>query len=368
MWPGMALFALSTMVMCLVVSSARAAGPVETSIFAVQGVAVDVTDMNAATAKEKALVDVQIKAFNELAGRQESAGLVEDVANFETKDIMPYLKSLSIEEESISPGRYIGKFTVRFLPDKVNALFEKYGISIPDDQGPPLLVIPVWSEHGTVKLWDDNPWLASWRGLRAEQTAVPVIVALGDAEDQKIISAADIVSHDPLKFEALRRRYDVKYILIAEATPALTGGVNVKIEGESPIGRVKIDKTYADDTGTVTGSAAVAVARFHEIMIGKYRKDQAKIAAAKTEETAARLGPQAVPAAVPFASPSQWNGIRARILSIPGVVGVDVSTLGGDGAVIRLMYTGTLDNLGASFGSAGLQFSEVGGTWVIQQL
>ncbi len=40
--------------------------------------------------------------------------------------------------------------------------------------------------------------------------------------------------------------------------------------------------------------------------------------------------------------PSEWNGIRSRILSTPGVIGVDVSSLGGDGAVISLMYVGDL--------------------------
>jgi hypothetical protein len=347
---------------------AHAAGPVETSVFAVQNVAVDITDADAATAKDKALVDVQMKAFVSLAEKQESSRLVEDVTKFEVKDVMPYLKSLSIEEESISPGRYIGKFTVRFLPGKIKSLYEKYGIALGEDQGPPILIIPVWSENGTVKLWDDNPWRTAWLLLKAEQTAVPIIVALGDAEDQKLLTTVDVTSNDAVKIEAIRRRYDVKSVLLATGTPAVSGGIAVTIEGDSPIGRVRIDKTYVDEAITLPGSATLAVARFDEIMVGKYRKDQAKLAAANAEEQAARRGPQSVPAAVPFASPSQWNGIRARILSAPGVVGVDVSSLGADGAVIRLLYRGTIDALGSSFESAGLQFSQVGGTWVIQPI
>jgi hypothetical protein len=349
-----------------VVTAALAAGPVETSPYAVQGVEVDVTDTDAATAKEKALVDVQVKAFGLLVQKQDSARLTEDMATFEPKDIMPMLKSLSIEEEAISPGRYQGKFTVRFLPKKLAPIFEKYGIVLQSDQGPPILIIPVWSENGITKLWEDNPWRAAWADLNAAQTAVPVIPALGDAEDQKLLTAADIDANDALKLEAIRRRYDVKSVLVAQAMPAVTGGVAVRIEGDSPIGRVKIDKTYADETGAIPSSAALAVTRFHALMVEKYQKDQAKLAAAKAEEESARLGPKSVPVAVPFSSPSQWNGIRARILAAPMVRGVDVSSLGADGAVIQLLYKGQIESLPASFASAGLQFSQVGGTWVIQ--
>ncbi len=57
--------------------------------------------------------------------------------------MLPLLKSLSIEEESTGPGRYIGKFTVRFLPDKIYNLFAQYGVmSLPT--GHPMLVIPLW--------------------------------------------------------------------------------------------------------------------------------------------------------------------------------------------------------------------------------
>jgi hypothetical protein len=347
-------------------ASARAAGPVETSVYAVQGVDIDVTDKDAATAKEKALVDVQLKALVMLAERQGQAELLEAVSVLEAKDVLPMLKSLSIEEESISPGRYIGKFTVRFLPEKVRPVFAKHGVELADDQGPPILVIPVWSDNTGAKLWEDNLWRLAWQNLRAERSAVPTIVVLGDAEDQKLLTAADVVNNDAVKLEAIRRRYDVKSVLLAQASPAVTGGINVRIEGDSPIGRVKIDKTYTDDVGDLQGSANLAVGRFHELMVSKYRSDKAKIAAAKAEEEEAKRGPQSVPVAVPFASVSEWNSLRSRILSAPGVVGVDVSSLGADGAVIRLLYRGKVEALAGGFGSAGLAFSRVGESWVIQ--
>ena len=54
-----------------------------------------------------------------------------------------------------------------------------------------------------------------------------------------------------------------------------------------------------------------------------------------------------MPVAVPFSGIHQWNGIRARLLSTPGVIGVDVSTIAENGAVIRLAYTQIVQNLAA---------------------
>jgi hypothetical protein len=359
--PGLAVAAFVALA-----SAVHAAGPVETSVYAMQGVAIDVTDTDAATAKQKALVDVQVLAFRQLADKQNSTRLSEDIAKLESKDIMPYLKSLSVEEESVAPGRYAGKFTVRFLPDKVRALYEKYGITLPDDQGPPLVIIPVWTENGVNKLWEDNPWRQAWLNLRAEQSTVPIIVALGDAPDQKALSAADIAAKDEVKLEAIRRRYDVKSVLIASASPSAVGpGVSVKIEGDSPIGRVRIEKTYGLDAPSLEEASNQAVSRFQALMTDKYRRDTEKIAAAKAQEQANRK-PSAIPVAVPFSSPSQWNGLRARILATPGVVGVDVSSLDAEGAVIQLLFRGPVDNLVDSFSSAGLAFSRIGETWIIQ--
>ncbi len=354
---------LLSLAMHLFVVVAQAAGPVETSVFAVQGVAVDVTDTSAAIAKNKAIIDVQIKAFAQLVEIHGSPEMKEAMIAADPKDVMTYLKSLSIEEESFSPGRYIGKFTVRFLPNKVSPLFRKYGVTLTTEQAPATLVVPVWKVDGTTQIWETNPWRTAWLNLGASHAKVPIIVALGDAEDVKLLATTDLTALDPVKLEAMRRRYDVQGILLAFAEAEGAGSVKVKIEGDSTIGKVKIEKIYASDNNTLEGAAIAATKRFHELMVRKYNSDEQKLASKKKGSDR-----NTVSVAVPFSSPSQWNGIRSRILSTPGVKGVDVSSLDGDGAVIRLLYSGDLEILGSSFQSAGLQFKQIGSTWMIEPL
>jgi hypothetical protein len=354
----------------LVAAPALAAGPVETSVFAVQGVAVDVTDTHAADAKNKALVEAVMKAFPMLAERLGTPALVADVAKMDEKQVMPYLKSLSIEEESMGPGHYMGKITVRFLPQRIKALYGQYGVKVNASQAAPILVLPLWNGPEGPQLWEDNPWRTAWVNLHAEQDEVPIIVPLGDDEDQGAISPAEAMAGDRIKLEALRRRYDVKTVLVATGTPAAEGGVRAQMKGETDLGTVSFDKVYTGDVPGVEAGAVQAARRFHDVMTEKFHSNEAKAVAAaeaaRQAKEAARTG--SLPVSVPFTSPTEWNGLRARILSTPGVTGVDVTTLAGDGAVIRLMFVGGVENMQSSFQASGLTLVRAGESWIIQSM
>jgi Uncharacterized protein conserved in bacteria (DUF2066) len=348
---------------------AFASGPVETSPFAVQGVSVDVTDTNAAVAKDKAIIDVQLKAFTALVEKLGSADAATEAAKMDAKTVVPMLKSLSIEEEKISPGHYQGTFTVRFLPDRVKPVLSSLGISLPASQGPAMLVIPVWNDGTTTVLWEDNPWRKAWQELNAQQAQIPIIIPLGDQDEASSLSPQDAVNNDPIKLEALRRRYDVKTLLVAYAEPAEGGGIHVRMTGKSPLGKITIDKNYSADSGTLHDSALLGAQRVHKVMIDKFQADLAKVAAAKAEQqAAANSGQQSVAVLIPFDGPSQWNGLRSRIISTPGILGVDLTSLQAEGAQARLLYSGTLEDMQASLQSTGLQLRRSNGGWVVVPL
>lgn len=347
------------------VGPAHAAGPVETSPYAEQDVEVDITDTNAAAAKNKALLEAQMRAFVSLAQKLGNPDFASEMAKLSPKDIVPLLKSLSIEEEKISPGRYEGKFTVRFFPDKIKPILVHAGFALPDEQGPPFVVVPVWAgENATPVLWEDNPWRKAWLDLNAQQAQIPLIIPLGDPQDSSTLNAQDALNNDPVKLEALRRRYDVKTLLVAFAEPAPGGGIHARMTGISPLGKITIDKVYTADSGVVADSANLAAQRFQQLMLTKFRSDQSKLLAAKR----GAAGPQTIAVAIPFGGPAQWNGLRARILSTPGVVGLDVTSLDGQGAAAKLAYSAAIEDVQISIQATGLHLLRIGNAWVIQPI
>ena len=344
---------------------AFAAGPVETSPFAVQGVVMDVTDVSAKAAKDKALVDVQQVALAKLGQNLGGDEVSLALAKLPPKEILPLLKSLSIEQETISPGHYVGIFTVRFLPGRVKPLLSNYGVKLPDEQGPAMMIVPVWvDDKGQTQLWGDNPWRKAWQALNAGQAQIPIVLPLGDAEDQATINAQDIATNNVLQLEALRRRYDVKTMLLATAQASPDGGIHAHVVGNSALGKITIDKVYTADNKQVGESATLAASRFQQLITDKFHSDQAKLAAAK----AAAAGPQQLAVSVPFGGPSEWNGLRARIIATPGVVALDVTSLDAGGAAAKLVYTGAVEDLGNSFRAAGLKLLRNGAGWIVGPL
>jgi hypothetical protein len=341
-------------------------GLIETNVFAVPGVEVDVTSGDAASAKNQALMDVQVKAFFMLVERLASPEVARQLRGMSPQEIAPFLKSLSIEKETSAPGRYIGTFTVRFLPSKVEQLLSVYGVHVPASQADPIVVLPVLRGAGGSVLWEDNLWRKAWIDLRAEQSLVPVIVPLGDIEDTEAMTAEDALNGDPFKLEAIRRRYGASSVVVAVAEPDAGGGLHVVMTGDTRIGRLKINKVFTAEDGAPESAAASAVARIHATLVATYKNSAAAMAA--TAGSQDPFAPQAIAVAVPFASPTEWNGIRSRIISTPYVTGVDVSTLAGDGAVIRLTFTNSLPMLQENLQRAGLRLAQYGDSWVIQPL
>jgi hypothetical protein len=344
-----------------------ASGPIETNIFAVQGVEVDVTSTDAATAKNQALMDVQVKGFFQLVERLGTPELAAELQQkLKPEDIAPYLRSLSIEKETSAPGRYIGRFTVRFLPQKMQKLFGDYGIRVPTQQADPILVLPIFRGPDGNRLWEDNPWRKAWIDLKGEQGIVPVIVPLGDLEDTQSLSVDDALRGDALRLEALRKRYGAPSLLLAQAQPAEGGGLHVYIEGETKLGRVTVNKVYMPEEGGAVPVETTAVTAFQAMLVKTYRDVAAKLAAEEAARSANTT--QSLSVSVPFTSPREWNAIRSRILATPNVRGVDLSTLNADGAVIRLVFTRTVEELQMNMQAAGLNLASAGSAWIIQPM
>lgn len=348
---------------------AAAGGPVETSPFAVQGVDVDVTSTDATSAKNQALMDVQVKAFFQLIERLGSPELATELkAKLKPEDIAPFLRSLSIEKETSAPGRYIGTFTVRFLPAKMQKFLAGYNINVPAQQADPVLVIPVFRDGDGAKLWEDNPWRQAWIDLRGEQGMVPIIIPLGDTDDTEALTTEDALSGDTVKLDAIRKRYDAASVLVAQAEPDSPGSLHVYIEGDTKLGHVNINKIYipepAEDGSLLPAETAAAQA-FQKVLFKAYQAEATRIA----EEKAARDNtPQALAVTVPFNSPREWNAIRSRILNTPNVSAVDLSSLDFDGANIRLVYTRSLEDLQGNLQRVGLSLTQGGTGWVIRPM
>lgn len=349
------------MAVALVLAALAGAGPglaQGNPLYTVSGIAVDVTDKDASRAKLKAISEAQVKAFAVLVERLAGEAGQAVLKRLSPADIGRMMASLSIEEERTGPGRYIGRLTVRFLPDKVRQALARAGVAYSEERAPPIVIVPVWQGPEGAVAWTDNPWRRAWLALNAQDALVPLIIPLGDLSDAQTLSPEDAIVGHTAKLEAVRLRYSGEAILVAIAAPTGEATVRAVMSGDSPLGFIDFDKTYTAEEGGVEAAAGQAARRFYAAMVAKWRESRgpARPAAAV----------QALSVAVPFASLEQWNAIRSRLLATPGVAGVDISNLTGGGAIVRLSYGVPLADLQAALAGRRLDLALVGDTWVLR--
>jgi len=334
-------------------------------VFTVSGIKVDVRDKDAATAKVKAIQQAQVKAFHKLLRRIASEEAWGRLKSIGPRAIGRMMSSLSVQEEHTGPRRYIGKLTIRFMPRRVRAALRKAGAGFVTRQAHKVLVVPVWKGPEGPVLFKDNPWRKAWEKLDAANALVPVLIPVGDLTDTQTISAEDALAGDKVKLEALKMRYDTQGVLVAIAEPAGDNSVHAVMTGSSPVGRIGFDKTYISTDGGIAAAAEQAARRFHAVMTYKWKKKIAAERAARAARSAAAAATRLV-VNVPFHSLREWQSLRARIRTTPGVSGVDVSTLSGQGAVISLASRLPLTQLQMALQRSRLVLQQANGRWYLQ--
>ena len=328
------------------------------NLFVVTGVPVDVKAATAAEAKKQALGDVQVTAFRRLAQRLSGRAAADAVAGYDINTVGQLLRSLSIEEEHTGPGRYFGKLTVRFLPDKVRELFTSTGIAWSEHRSGRIVIVPLWMGKDGPVLWDDNPWRRAWLSMGAENALVPLLVPLGDLTDSQAFSLDDALQGDVAKLQPIRVRYQGASILLAVGAPVGDNGVHIKISGSTPVGNVLFDKTYTVKDGGVAAAAEAAARRFQAVLTEKWR--------AGIASTPNPVATETLTVAVPFSSQDEWNLIRSGLLSTPGVSGADIASLVSGGGMVALSYTVPFETLRASLYQRRLSLQQTNGRWQLQ--
>lgn len=333
--------------------------PGRADLYSINGLRVDETAKNAVEAKNKAIAGGQLQAFDTLLRRltreRERVRLPELNADLVSR----LMDGMSVENESTSATRYVADLSIRFRPDNIRDLFLKYKVPFADEQAPGALLLPVWKEKGKSVLWDNpNPLRDAWAGLNPENSITPLLLPLGDLTDIASISAGEVVSGSEAKIQALKDRYAVENVLVAVGESLGGGSVRVTLRGTIESGPVEFDNVFNGEGKSATFNASAKAARDYLSRIEDDWKE--------THVNLGRPPGSSMEVAVPFGSLPEWNTIRRRIETTPGVDSVQVKRLSAQGAVVDIIFAGDLGQLDLAFGQNGFDLTDIGDTWVLQ--
>ena len=187
------------------------------SYLTVADVPIDVTAKNASAARDKAIADVQAKAFQRLIKRM--VPKQDDQARLQPsqQQIESFVQDFAVENERTSPVRYIGRYTVRFRAGRVRQYLVDSGIqSITEVQQ--VLILPVYKGTDGPVLWGvSNPWRSAWEQGSGGDGPVTLILPNGDAYDKGTATPAAIESGDMGVLVPLIQRYHTAGAVVVQA-------------------------------------------------------------------------------------------------------------------------------------------------------
>lgn len=383
-----ALYALAALVFLMNPPFALAAA---NPAYTVEGVEVDVTAENAVKAREKALDEVQVKAYQMLAERFLSP---EELKTFKAPDpvtVSSLVQDFEVTNEQLSKTRYKGTYTVRFRPTAMKMQMASQGKVYSDTPRKPVLVLPFLEQGSGTTLWSEtNPWMAAWRTMPADANAMaPTVVPLGDAEDMAQISDEQGLQYDPMRVQELASRYNADDIAILMAssapTPSAQGKLTINIYNNGFEGPTFVQKVVVDQMAGETDAAvyARAAAKVKDILRSNWKSNAAYNPAAPQTATAATTvttttttttyapphvsGNPAIPHTRPALGPSQnyaasakfgsvqdWVRLKSTLDRIYGVQAVIVKGLKSREAQLDIRFAGDIGNLQIALQNAGI--------------
>ena len=359
---GIFLCLLTIIVLFNMIPAAQAA---DDPVFTVENVQVDVTDKDAAAAREKAFPQAQQQAFLQLAQKLMTE---DEMKRFKAPDditVGSMIKDYEMSDEHLSSVRYVGTYTFRFKGDAVRAYLGKQNLAYTDVPSKTLLVLPFYQWGSRTVLWgDDNPWLAAWTRQGPSKGLVPLAVPLGDALDVADIGDKDAFTYDRTNLQHMMGRYNSGEAAIALAAVQWDANAGA---GQVPR-ELNVQIYRTDHTGPEFVTSLKVASQSGDTLDKLYDRAADAVRAALQHDWKARTAASAADQAaastmkvrIRFAGMQQWVETQKALRHAPGVSDVKVVSLKPDAANVEFAFSGTEDRLRLALAQADITLSTPG--------
>ncbi len=360
--------------------------------YTVEGVEVDVTAENAVKAREKALDEAQVKAYQMLAERFLSP---EEMKTFQAPDpvtISSVVQDFEVTKEQLSTKRYKGTYTIRFRPSAMKMQMASQGKVYSDQMKKPALVLPFYQVGSSTMLWGEtNPWMMAWRNLPTDRSMMqPTVVPLGDASDIAYVGNNEALDYDPMRVQELASKYNAEDVAVllasTEATPAGQGRLVVNIysngfDGPKFTQKIVFDQLPNEQPQALFTRAAMQV---KSVLRQNWKANAAYTApapAATTTTTVTTYGqpqtaqpsppavaytrpalgqPQSYTLQARFTSVQEWVRMKNTLDRVYGMQAVMIRALKPREAALDIRFAGDITRLQVALQNAGINMRATG--------
>ena len=352
--------------------------------FTVGNYPVDATEVNAVSAKEKALADGQDAAFRSLLKRIVPVTAYKQLTRLKGIKASELVSGVSVRSERNSSTQYIANLDFTYQADAVRSLLQSHAIPFVEAQASAVTLVPVSrAALGAEAKVADESWTKAWKDLDLEHTLTPLKL-----DSFKTTIHNDTVnmltSGDDSAQRILAGEYKTQTVVLAIYEPdAGAKKLNVTLAGYDAVGPINLKRSYRVPDGDYGYAGDLAAVVALGILEGRWKAQKsfaaavADIPVSPSNDPAAQSGPpvwsatssntegEQVRLVAQYGSLAQWNEMRTQLLETPGVENLEIATVSSSNADVSLQYPGGGRALANALGSRGLKMTDSGAGWTL---
>lgn len=374
-------------VLCLTMLIAPRVGYAESVSYTISNVEVSATAADGTTARMNAMSQAESEAFKRLLEQLLAADeAATRSANAKAFEISRMVRGYEVHDEKVGATSYSATLDVNFdqaqvqnflnqsvAPATGQQVGQTAGIVPPapprvQDTGQPVmrsnvLVLPVLTVNDQTLLWEkQNVWRAIWN--RAERSDTQFIrLPIGDQSDSMVMDADQVLSLPYGSFSPIAERYQAATVIVAEAYPTVSSGVNalgvrlrsLGMQGQSNVLELNYERGSNETQDELMLRAA------EDVISRIMREGQAR----SVDQVQAQAPRSKLTVLTRLNELQDYVVIRNRLMGLPIVEQVEVSAISSQQADLVVHFRGTLQQLETAMASQGLQVSKAYNYWVV---
>lgn len=356
------LVALVPATVLATLAAAPAVAASAADVYTVANYPVEARAKDSISAKQQAVSDGQQAALRSLLRRLVPVTAFQRLKALPPLKAADFLDGIGVRSERNSATDYIATLDFSFQPAAVRDALVRAGLPFVDAQAQPSLVIPLWRARAGDELTSGTgAWYDYWAGLDLDHTLTPLKLdglkpGIGTDAVNAVVASPSSLS------QVFTGEYKSAQIVLAIAEPDAKGGkLIVTMAGTDAAGSFSLKRPYKISGGDVAYTQELAAVVSLGILEGRWKA--VKAGALGGVDVSSDQGLQIV---AEFATLSEWNDIRAKILDADGAFDVAIGSVSARSAEVTLRHNGGLDSLVQAFAARGLTLDNVAGTWRVR--
>lgn len=321
--------------------------------FAVE-VEVDVTDVNASVARERAMSEANRAAFLEVAKRVTTAEGATKLAVMNDAQLINFIKEVSVIEEKTSNVRYIATLQVVLNEAMLKNYMQEREIPLLIPSASRVLVIPVFRAFPTDRplLWESsNQWKQAWDGV----VGTRFVSLPSNGTNYSIIDADKAIAMDGLALDKLQRANGVDDVYVLDAVYDGIEGLKVNVS------------SYAGDRKTirVNGDRSLGTELFNQAVAQVQSQIEQNLKQQSVQEDSAQTE---VVVMFNYNTLREWVSAETQLRDIPYVKNLQVQAMGSNSVQFKLTFVGASDKLLSAVRAKSYNLVDNGRFFVLEKI